>query len=53
MFLALSFFLKKEKNLINYFIYSFIIVTLILIADSILQFYSGKNIFRLQQCRIT
>ena len=42
--LALSFFLKKEKNLINYFIYSFIIVTLILIADSILQFYSGKNI---------
>ena len=42
--LALIFFFIKEKNLKNYFFYSFLFTILILIADSILQFYSGENI---------
>lgn len=54
--LALSFFFIKEKNLTNYFFYSIIFLILILFFDSILQFYSGKNIIgyeNLEKHRIT
>lgn len=42
--LALSYFFVKEKNFISYFFNSIIFVIIILVVDSSVQFFYGKNI---------
>ena len=42
---AVLFLFKKNKNLITYFLYILIITLLIIVADSYVQYFFGRNIF--------
>lgn len=42
---AVLFLFKKNKNLINYFLYILLITLFIVVVDSYVQYFFGKNIF--------